>query len=419
MTPRLSGLAAFARALWLSRRLRTPAQVKAFQAGQLARFLSETALSVRAFPGLGHRPLTQWPLMDKAALMADFGAYNRLGLDAADAWDVYNGTHDLPGYSVGASTGTSGNRGLFLVSDAERFFWLGVMLARALPQVFWQPHRVALVLPTTSRLYETANESRRLALRFFDVGEGASTHVKALEDFNPTVLIASPHALRALAEADTGLAPRHVFSGAEVLDPLDRAVVESRWGVVLREIYMATEGLFGISCAHGTLHLVEDHVHVELVPQSGGLFAPVITDFSRRTQAMVRYQMNDLLELAPAPCVCGSPLTALKAVHGRADDVFVFACGTRVTPDVIRNAIVTTSTAIADFRADQIDEATVAVILPLGPDGLAEAVRANLAMALQRAGVRAPATISVRLGDFPPMEAKKLRRVSRLWQDAH
>ena len=51
-------------------------------------------------------------------------------------------------------------------------------------------------------------------------------------------------------------------SGAEVLDPIDRTVIEAATSAVrVREIYMATEGLFGASCRHGTLHLAEDAVH--------------------------------------------------------------------------------------------------------------------------------------------------------------
>jgi hypothetical protein len=35
--------------------------------------------------------------------------------------------------TVGLSSGTSGNRGVFLVSRAERLRWAGILLGRALP----------------------------------------------------------------------------------------------------------------------------------------------------------------------------------------------------------------------------------------------------------------------------------------------
>ncbi len=51
-----------------------------------------------------------------------------------------------------------------------------------------------------------------------------------------------------------------------MLDPLDRAAIEAATGVTVREIYMATEGLFGVACPHGTLHLAEDVVKFEWLP---------------------------------------------------------------------------------------------------------------------------------------------------------
>ena len=41
------------------------------------------------------------------------------------------------------------------------------------------------------------------------------------------------------------------FQRAEVLDPIDREIIEKTAGQRVREIYMATEGLFGVSCKMG------------------------------------------------------------------------------------------------------------------------------------------------------------------------
>jgi putative adenylate-forming enzyme len=417
MSPRWQAPWAFARALALQGMLTDRASIDRWQERKLAQLLVR-ARQVRAFQGLNSTTLGDWPVMDKAALMGDFGAYNRLDLPAERAWHALDDPALLPGYGVGASTGTSGNRGLFLVSDAERFFWLGVMLARTLPQALIWPQRVALVLPTTSRLYESANESGWLKLKFFDVGEGVASHIRGLESFAPTVIIGAPHGLRALAETDTNLKPAHVFSGAEVLDQADRALIEARFGVVVREIYMATEGLFGVACRFGRLHLLEDHVHFdwETDPGGGPLVSPLITDFTRQTQYMIRYRMNDLLEFDDAPCPCGSPHQAVKAIHGRADDVLIFAGGISVTPDVIRNAIVTTDRSITDFRAVQTGPESIRVHLPDGPPALADEVSKQLASALRRAGVESLVALHVSQGDIPPIEARKLRRVSRAWQ---
>ncbi|MEZ5997331.1 MAG: hypothetical protein R3B98_01385 [Hyphomonas sp.] len=394
---------------------RTRDRLETAQSRRLKAFLAHDAIRVPAFSGFGGRPFADWPVMDKAALMADFAAYNRLGLTAEEGWRHERAGTAPRGYAIGASTGTSGNRGLYVVSEAERCRWLGVMLAWALPNVLLRRHRVAIVLPANSRLYDTANESGRLALKFFDLSTGIEQQFGPLAAFRPTVIVGPPKFLRALAESDTNVQPDQVFSGAEVLDAADRKLVETRFGLTVREIYMATEGLFGVSCPKGTLHLIEDHVAFEFQPVEGGsgLVTPLITDFSRKTQVMVRYRMNDILELSDTPCACGLPHQPVRQVHGRQDDVFHLrrASGdvVRITPDVIRNAVVRTDPAITDFRVIQTGADTVALLLPRAAAGALGAAQASLEALFENCG--AHPTVSARTETLVPEGARKLRRV--------
>ncbi len=386
------------------------------QVRRLARFLNGPASKVPAFARYRGLPLRDWPKMDKAQLMANFALYNRLGMTTAAAWAHYENGTAPEGYAVGASTGTSGNRGLYVVSEAERYRWLGVMLSRALPDVLTRRHRVAVVLPANSRLYDSANESRHLALQFFDLAQGIEAQFAPLEDFRPTVIVAPPKFLRALAESDTNISPARIFSGAEVLDDEDRQIIQSRFGVIVREIYMATEGLFAVGCEKGSLHLIEDHVHFEFEPVEGSesLVSPLITDFSRTTQIMVRYRMNDILELAKYPCNCGRPHRVIKAVHGRCDDVFRLVSGNgdkvSVTPDVIRNAILGTDRSIRDFRVVQFGRNAVQLTLPT-----ANALRLTDACEALRAlfvSCGAAPELTAQATELMPPSGHKLRRVS-------
>ncbi|HEX8450086.1 MAG TPA: hypothetical protein VF652_10900, partial [Allosphingosinicella sp.] len=205
------------------------------------------------------------------------------------------------------------------------------------------------------------------------------------------------------------------FSGAEVLDPIDREIVEQASGRPVREIYMATEGLFGVGCRHGTLHLAEDVVRFEweTVPGSG-LLVPIVTDMVRRVQPMIRYRMNDLLELSAAPCPCGSPFQAVARIHGRMDDLFEFGAErgrVMVTPDVLRNAVVDSDPRIRDYRIVQRADGQVAVELEeYLPDEVHSAVQAALGRALARFG--AGTEIETRRGISPRFD-RKLRRVER------
>lgn len=385
-----------------------------WQAQRLKTFLRDHAVRAAAFAELGDHPLSDFPVMDKAPLMADFAHYNRFGVTANEAWDAMARSEKVHGCAVGASTGTSGNRGLYLVSEAERFEWLGVMLAKALPDAWRRAHRVAIMLPASSSLYDAANDSGRLALKFFDLREGVAKHEAALAAFAPTCLVAPPKALIALTTADKSIAPERVYSAAEVLDPADRHVIEQRFGK-LAQIYMATEGLLAVTCSHGTLHLAEDLMHFEFEPV-GDLVSPIITDFSRRTQMMVRYRMNDLLRLKDEPCPCGSPLQAVEEIAGRTDDAFVLEGETGptvVTPDVIRNAVVGADRTITDFRVRQTGPQAVTVVLEPGY-GEGAHVQASLADLLARHGCTAEITVTSEALSAP--FDRKLRRVERAWK---
>jgi putative adenylate-forming enzyme len=348
--------------------------------------------------------------------MRRFEAFNLLGLSAPQIWGMIDRGEAPAGYDVGCSTGTSGHRGLYLISDHERFVWLGTIVAKALP--LQRSQRVAIVLPRMSRLYQAANESRLLELRFLDLGDGLEAAAAALVAFEPTVIVGPPKALRFFAETRTPVSPQLMFSSAEVLDPPDRRVIEQYFDLKLREIYMATEGLFGVSCEHGTLHLAEDAVHFELEPvgRSADLVRPIVTDFTRRAQVTARYRMNDILRLAHGRCPCGSALHAVAEIIGRSDDTFQLsrqdgaAPPVMLTPDILRNAVLAVDRSIDDFRIRQIEQNCIEVVL--SPDiapVIADRVRAAVLLACARAGTSPE--VRWRQEPLPVRTDMKLRRV--------
>lgn len=410
---------AFLRTRYLSRRLKARADVERWQAKRIERWLRETAAKAGYYRGLPIDRLENLPIVDKSILMADFEKFNLAGITAEQGWSIFGGGQPPEGLSAGASTGTSGNRGLFVISDEERYEWLGVMLGKLLPNFPFEKARIALILPLNTSLYSAANRAGGLRLQFFDLKRGVEVLTPEILAFRPDTIIAPPKVLCWLAEHDASLKPRRLFSGAEVLDPVDRRIVEARYGIRLGEIYMATEGLLATTCRLGTLHLAEDVVHFELQEASGGVVSPIISDFTRRTQVMARYRMNDLLRLKAEPCACGSPLRAVSEVIGRCDDIFelprVAGDGTvPVTPDVLRNAILDADRRITDFRLVQIGRQTLDLLLPR--ELPAETVEtACVALAHLLRGMGAEARIVAAQDDLPP-PAAKLRRVERRWR---
>jgi len=414
---RLAALKAFTTARWRARTLRTRADIARFQTGRLAELTGHASSRFGYYRPFRDRSFEDWPVVDKAVVTEHFDQMNVFGIPASQVRAMLAaGQERGDGFVVGQSTGTSGNRGYYVISDRERFVWLGTILAKTLPDALWRQHRVALALPGLSSLYRSAGAGSRIQLGFFDLALGVDAWANQLDRFAPDTLVAPPKVLRLLAERGR-LHAQNIFSGAEVLDPLDRAAIEQATGRRVREIYMATEGLFGVSCRHGTLHLAEDVVHFGWEPPLVGsrLSAPIVTDFTRRSQALIRYRMNDLMELDPAPCACGSPLQAVRQIAGRADDILMLetphAREVMITPDVFRNAIVDAHPGVRDFRVTQTGPSSLEICLEANASmDMEAAVRAKLAERLAPFGV-APG-ITVRRGLSVPFD-HKLRRVRR------
>jgi putative adenylate-forming enzyme len=370
-----------------------------------------------------------WPIIDKPTLMQNFTGMNARGLTGEAAWAAaevalksQNVSAVVGDLTIGTSTGTSGQRGLFIVSAAERSLWLGSILARCLPDFPFARHRIAVMLATGNNLYNTASQSGRLAFAFFDLKKGLDCHKEALEKFAPDVLIATPHAVRTLADLGVALKLQHVFTGGEVLDPIDAAVIETRFGVKPRSIYQATEGFLGVACEHGHIHLNEDDMLFEEEPVKDhpGHFTPIITDLRRRTQAMIRYRLNDILVKHAEPCSCGSPLQALERVEGRSDDVLQFRKKhstetVSIMPEALRAAILDCDRAIQDFQLVQHAESSLELKITSSQFSVSSSTaRASLLNYLKLIGVSDELEVTVsNLASQEKDYGKKLRRIHR------
>lgn len=390
-----------------------------WQSARVQRWLRRDVPEVAAFQTFAGKSsrLDDLPVMEKPDLMADFSRYNVPAITNDQGWQAFAGDRRIGDYIVGASTGTSGNRGLFVISQCERFAWLGAILAKALPDFWRYRDRIALLLPLDTPLYDSANRTKRLTLRFFDTNLPIAEHRTGLRALDPTVLIAPPRILRQIAEMDLGLSPRRVFSCAEKLEHFDRVAIEAAFRVPLREIYMATEGLLGVTCAHGRMHLAEDCMHFGFEDREDGLSVPVISDFSRTTQIMVRYRLNDLIRLGTERCSCGSPLRLVDEIVGREDDIVCLIGDdgreVELTPDILRNVIVDTDRAILDFQLVQTGPSDLALYLPAATlEPVREQACRNVGALLHRHGI---SDCSIGVVDLTPNRGTKLRRVMRAW----
>lgn len=355
-------------------------------------------------------------LISKKIMMDHFSSFNTKKINKEQALELAlvaeqtrNFRETLNGVTVGLSSGTSGNRGLFLVSESERLAWCGNVLAKMLPKAPWRRQKIALFLRANSTLYEAVN-SKTLTFVYFDLLESPSTLREKLNTFAPDVLVAPPSMLLLLVGS---CEPTRVISVAEVLSPIDERRLESGFKQKIFQIYQCTEGFLGFTCSHGTLHLNEDLLIIEKEYIDDRCFIPIITDLFRKTQPIIRYRLDDILVEKKTPCACGCIFQSLERIEGRCDDLLYVALphgGEKpLFPDFVRRKIISVSEEIEDYEVVQTSLTRWEIFLK---SEFRESVDAALHELFERIGCLFPEIVFV---DRPSLRlpGAKLRRIRR------
>lgn len=399
------------------------ARLLARQRTLLTRLRSDVLPRSPYFARWASAPFEDIPVIDKVGWMAAFDAINTCGVRLADALAVATRAErerdfspTLGGLTVGLSTGTSGRRGVFLVSAQERRRWAGVMLAKLLPKRPFARRRIAFFLRANSRLYETARGFGPIDFRYFDLVRPWRELRSELSAFGPDVLIAPASVLRLIAEAGAPLSPTLIVSVAETLHADDRAVIEAAFPAPLGEAYQATEGCLAVTCPLGRLHLNEEWMLIEpdWIDRRTRRFAPIVTDLTRAAQPVVRYRLDDVLIMAEAPCPCGKAALTLDAVEGRCDDIVQLLAqdGTAIAafPDLLVRAVLSAAPDLSDFRIVQRAPGALEIGLLGGGAEACARIRAEIASLAARLGGAAPCIAFV---PYVPPTTKR-RRVERI-----
>ena len=372
------------------------------------------------------------PTVNKQLMMDHFDTFTTCGIRRDEAMEIALKAEQsrdfhpqLKDLTVGLSSGTSGHRGLFLISSQEQAAWAGIILARTLHHLPVRQLRVAFFLRSNSNLYAQVGRGP-IRFQYFDLMLPLAEAVARLNDFQPHIVIGPPSLLGFLADERSNgrlrIRPERLISVAEVLEAHDQERLQEIFAVPIHQIYQCTEGFLATSCVKGSLHIQEDLVAVQLEPvpgDDGTRVTPIITDLWRRVQPIIRYQLNDILQLDPAPCACGSTFRVIRAIEGRADDVCYFAAqqeGMRpVFPDTIRRMILLASPHITDYQVVQERCGQLHIYLTIVPTAsfaeVTQSVRESIAATLAQYNCQ-PATVQIEEGLPPAVTGTKRRRVS-------
>ena len=376
--------------------------------------------------------IDSFPTITKTEFIAHFNGINTVGLDrnesmkaAVDAEKNKTFDSEIDGYTIGLSTGTSGNRGLFIASEDERAQWAASVFYKVVKPRLFKKQKVAFCLRANSDLYESV-QSSFFSFKFYDIAAPVEDIIRNMQQRKPDILCAQPSLLLLLTAAKVegrlDIFPTQIISYAEVLDDADRERIESLFNLKITEIYQCTEGFLGHTCAHGTMHLNEDNIRFERQMIDSQRFQPIITDFVRKSQPVVRYLLNDVLVLRELPCTCGSAMTAIERIEGRTDDVLVGKneSGERVYifPDLVRRRIIWAGEELNNYAVEQRSLRELILFVDIAEKDYSktcENIQKALLELFNEKGI-SNMQISCHKGLPPRDQAAKMRRVSRTFE---
>ena len=124
------------------RKFKTKLELEKWQKKKVAKFLNKVCKLSPFYSSL-YKNIHDFNntncIINKKIMLQNFDNLNTAKLKLNEVLSVAQKSEDnrdfspkLNGYSVGLSSGTSGNRGVFVTSDYERAMWCGIMLAKIL-----------------------------------------------------------------------------------------------------------------------------------------------------------------------------------------------------------------------------------------------------------------------------------------------
>jgi len=230
--------------------------------------------------------------------------------------------------------------------------------------------------------------------------------VQRLNSLQPHILRGFPSMLGLLVteqlQGRLNINPSIIAGGGEPLPGELRKQLQTAWQSSVFDIYGTQEGLRAMECNPGQgMHIFEDLGIVEVVDEDnrpvpdGTLGHKILfTSLFGFTQPIIRYEISDMMVLAPEPCPCGQPFRRILAINGRNDDVlYLRGRGGRqvaVHPVHFWNVL----ESFADIRQYQVVHEPDGICLRLmfaeGNGNTARSVREQLARKLDTLGVDCP-----------------------------
>jgi putative adenylate-forming enzyme len=374
------------------------------------------------------------PIMNKTIMMENFTALNTCGLSKEETMAYalekemnkdYTGYY-RDEYVIGLSSGTSGNKGLFITPKSMTKRLPAVFLARGGVMLRDLPVRILFCLRVFSQGFQDIN-APLIKLTYASTMTKPEELVRIMNEKRMNILMAPPSMLRVLMPYAHLIkyALKKIITYAEVLNPADRKQLSERFHTQVIEIYQASEGQMASPCRLGKLHINEDMVYIELYDEHHQLIKEphvvgqrmIITNLINFAQPLIRYEMNDMIVL-DEPCSCGSHFRTIEKIIGRRDDNLWFYDREHnphvIYADLFARWIITESDAIREFQVIQDEISLIHIRIELLYPFDIHQLKQRLLDELHALDVDGDITIDVVKLDLPEDTNKYKRFISHL-----
>lgn len=379
------------------------------------------------------KDFSKMPTIDKRIMMEEFNKINTVGLIKTECMDYavkkelakeYLGYY-LDKYVVGLSSGTSGNKGLYITPKTMTKQIPALFLARGGIFLKDLPVRILFLLRVFSQGFQDIN-APLIKLDYLSTMTPNEEIIKKINDDRINILMAPPSLIRELLpQAKNFPHLKRIITYAEVLTKEEKIRFTKAFNTEIVEIYQASEGQIASPCRCGNLHINEDLVYVELFDEKGNKVSEtgrmaakmIVTNLINFTQPLIRYEMNDLIVLGEK-CECGSAFRRIDHIIGRNDDVFRFPNQKgemiAIYPDLISRWIITISDDIREFVATQTSDHAIKLIVDAtASEPLKKNIQARFSQELSVFGIEINMEIEFS-AILKPEGNKKMKRFIRI-----
>lgn len=372
---------------------------------------------------------SQFPSINKAAFMENFNGITTADIardeliefaidrERQGSLDLYQGQ-----YSIGLSSGTSGNKTVTVLSAREMELYGALLWARNGVPSSVKQFRILFALRVNNPSFMEI-KSFGIAMIYVDYTHPLDDLIDLINNKKLNILAGPPSLLKMIAQhkAKIGHQIETLVSYAEVLSHESKHMLETSFQAPVVQIYQGAEGFIGTTCRDGALHLNEDLSFIELSDAGDpddNVKRVIVTDLYRTTLPFIRYELNDILEIDPQPCTCGSCFSVIKKIHGRMDDIFYIKdkAGNPIAlfPDYVRRSISQASEAVKEYQAIQNSDGSIEIRLVTEPQSvhveIEQSIRDNLDYWCSRiGGDMGSLSFSYQAPELHPVSKKMIR----------